>query len=325
MRIQYSCCQIGFAACYVDYRPVTVTCDNDFGPAPLTVAFGSEAPGSTVTGCDWDFGDGETSPDPDPTHIYEQPGCYTVTLTVNTTDGDLTKVCPNLISAHADTLTAETVEVFEGGPVRMDVLASNRLPLDDLTIPFCWEGSFFLEYDSFSVAGCRTDYFDQPLTISYDVNNDRAAIVLRAGSEAPLAPGQGRVATLWFTVPDGVSGINPVELVSYGRYSPQFQSGDQEYVPWLIDGLFHSGVGLNCCEGRVGDANSSGEDEPTIGDITFLIDHLFVSGVNLECIEEADVNQSGGRLPTNDDITIGDITYLIDYLFVSEIALPDCL
>lgn len=35
----------------------------------------------------WDFGDGNTSTDPNPTHIYAADGVYTVTLTVTGTDG----------------------------------------------------------------------------------------------------------------------------------------------------------------------------------------------------------------------------------------------
>jgi hypothetical protein len=95
---------------------------------------------------------------------------------------------------------------------------------------------------------------------------------------------------------------------------------------WAGDqlGLFY------CCDNRVGDANSAGGDEPTIGDVSVLIDALFIStdmGI-IPCLAEADINQSGGVAPTSDDITIGDISYLIDYLFVTgsaSMTLPYCL
>jgi hypothetical protein len=87
-----------------------------------------------------------------------------------------------------------------------------------------------------------------------------------------------------------------------------------------------------CCIGRVGDANNSGDDTPTIGDISTVIDAKFISGScegRVTCFAEADVNQSGGSSPTCDDITIGDISMLIDYLFItgpeSFGPLPDCL
>jgi hypothetical protein len=84
---------------------------------------------------------------------------------------------------------------------------------------------------------------------------------------------------------------------------------------------------LGCCEGRVGDANGIGGDEPTIGDISALIDLLFISGAPLECWAEADINQSGGADPQRADITIGDVSILIDYLFITgpTLGLPDCL
>jgi hypothetical protein len=78
----------------------------------------------------------------------------------------------------------------------------------------------------------------------------------------------------------------------------------------------------------VGDANGSGQDEPTIGDVTTLIDMLFVSGdpALVRCYAEADINQSGGDSPLPEDVTIGDISYLIDYLFItgSALGLPEC-
>lgn len=85
-----------------------------------------------------------------------------------------------------------------------------------------------------------------------------------------------------------------------------------------------------CCVGRVGDANGSGDDEPTISDVAILIDAKFIAGScegKIECLQEADINQSGGFEPTCDDITISDISVLIDYLFItgSSLGLADCL
>jgi hypothetical protein len=40
-----------------------------------------------VASCTWDFGDGETSADLDPEHVYRKPGTYTVTLTARDTLG----------------------------------------------------------------------------------------------------------------------------------------------------------------------------------------------------------------------------------------------
>jgi PKD domain len=88
-------------------------------------------------------------------------------------------------------------------------------------------------------------------------------------------------------------------------------------------------ITVACCMGRTGDVNDSGEDEPTIGDVSKLIDALFITGNTsiLTCMTEADVNQSGGADPKATDVTIGDISVLIDYLFITgpSLGLRNCL
>jgi len=51
------------------------------GPAPLVVTFTPSAPGSPESYA-WDFGDGGTSTEREPTYTYTTAGSYTVTLTV---------------------------------------------------------------------------------------------------------------------------------------------------------------------------------------------------------------------------------------------------
>ena len=83
----------------------------------------------------------------------------------------------------------------------------------------------------------------------------------------------------------------------------------------------------SCCSNRVGDANMSGGDEPTIGDISAMVEMLFLTGTEVPCLYEADVNQSGGFNPVKDDVTISDISILVDYLFItgSSLGLADCM
>jgi hypothetical protein len=85
-----------------------------------------------------------------------------------------------------------------------------------------------------------------------------------------------------------------------------------------------------CCVARVGDANMSGDDEPTISDISTMINAKFITGTCdgvLSCLTEADINRSGGVSPVCADITISDISSLIDYLFITgpSRGLPNCL
>lgn len=53
-------------------------------PKPLTVSFINQSP--EYEACRWDFGDGQTSPECNPSHIYIEAGVYTVRLAVKESD-----------------------------------------------------------------------------------------------------------------------------------------------------------------------------------------------------------------------------------------------
>ncbi len=57
------------------------------GYAPLEVSFTDTSSGAAQTYA-WDFGDGNTSPEQHPVHIYDHAGAYTVTLTVTGETGE---------------------------------------------------------------------------------------------------------------------------------------------------------------------------------------------------------------------------------------------
>ncbi len=70
------------------------------GPAPLTVQFTDQSilGSEPIDAWDWDFGDGATSDEQNPKHLYTAPGTYTVTLTVTTPAGSTT--CTQAHSIH---------------------------------------------------------------------------------------------------------------------------------------------------------------------------------------------------------------------------------
>ena len=89
----------GWANIYINYVSITseiedpvpsFTCAADSNVLPITVTFTDKTvwgnPHSTYLGAKgsylWNFGDGQTSTDQNPTHVYTIPGEYTVTLTV---------------------------------------------------------------------------------------------------------------------------------------------------------------------------------------------------------------------------------------------------
>ena len=68
-----------------------------FGQAPLKVQFKDISTGSPNS-WNWNFGDGGTSAQQHPLHIYEQPGIYTVKLTVSDGSGSSTKTRTDYIT-----------------------------------------------------------------------------------------------------------------------------------------------------------------------------------------------------------------------------------
>ncbi|MFH1931027.1 MAG: PKD domain-containing protein [Pseudomonadota bacterium] len=67
------------------------TADNTIGVAPLTINF-TDASAGDITSRLWDFGDNETSTEENPAHTYDNPGIYTVSLSVSGPHGNDTEV-----------------------------------------------------------------------------------------------------------------------------------------------------------------------------------------------------------------------------------------
>ncbi|WP_322743868.1 PKD domain-containing protein [Methanofollis aquaemaris] len=67
------------------------------GAPPLAVQFTSHCTGTPPLAYSWEFGDGETSTDPNPVHLYAEERTYTVTLTVQNEAGADTVVREDLV------------------------------------------------------------------------------------------------------------------------------------------------------------------------------------------------------------------------------------
>ena len=133
----------------------------------------------------------------------------------------------------------------------------------------------------------------------------------------------------YLAVSDSVYSATGVDLTGttgrYGGAGDDCMLGGSRDVP-VRQIVFRSGTltyQQSCCVGFMGDVNMSGDDEPTIGDVSAMIDARFISGIcDGICIPAADFNGSGGANPVCDDITIGDISILIDCLFITGDLLP---
>ncbi len=83
-------CKIGEGLAGLDTKPIaTASADLTTGVAPLTVKFtGSVSEGDAPFSYEWNFGDGESSTEQNPTHIYDTVGTFTAAFTVTDADGD---------------------------------------------------------------------------------------------------------------------------------------------------------------------------------------------------------------------------------------------
>ena len=70
------------------------------GKRPLEVSFNDESTGD-ITSWSWDFGDGSTGSDQNPSHTYTKPGTYTVSLTATGAGGSDIETITDFISVKS--------------------------------------------------------------------------------------------------------------------------------------------------------------------------------------------------------------------------------
>ena len=86
------------------------------GIAPLEVRFQDQSSGE-IDAYAWNFGDGNTSAEQNPIHVYGQPGTYTVSLTVSNATGDDTETKVDYVEVLPDQRPPEIIE----GPVVLGI------------------------------------------------------------------------------------------------------------------------------------------------------------------------------------------------------------
>lgn len=111
----------GISFIYPSTNGRTITADftanSTSGDAPLTVQFTDLSAGD-ITGWLWDFGDGDTSTFQNPSHTYDIPGRYTVTLEVTGADGSDTVTKTDYIRVNEAAATPVITEIVPNiGPI----------------------------------------------------------------------------------------------------------------------------------------------------------------------------------------------------------------
>jgi PKD repeat protein len=277
------------------------------GISPLTVNFTDMSPNSPVS-WNWDFGSGSRSTEQNPTHVYNDPGIYSVSLIMDDNNplGLGEEHLNNYIWVRNDTMIIDSVFGAKGSVKTVPVRLANTSLVDSIQLAFnisAWTG---VTLDTFDVIGARTEYFEQ---VKYVVSNpsfNRWVIGLTSdisGGSDFLTAGSGVVLNLKFSIdigaPSGtvtidtqtVTGRKTTVSSIWGNYFPDFYRAGK-----LVIGCTY------------GDANCDGA-VANILDLTAMVDFIFRSGPPPDPI--------GGNVNADGSTNILDLTYLIDYIFRS--------
>ena len=93
---------------------VRFSADSKDGCAPLRVEFEDESEGFFPSSWEWSFGDGSKSDERNPSHTYDEPGSYAVTLTVTDLCDTKTERAENFIRVRAPSEASFTASPGDG-------------------------------------------------------------------------------------------------------------------------------------------------------------------------------------------------------------------
>lgn len=277
------------------------------GIVPLQIQFTDQSPG-TPTGWLWDFGDGNSSADQSPLYTYNTPGVFDVVLDATHPGGEGRKKHQNAVVAHADTASFSNGKNCPGRRAVVEVNMTNALDLYKLVLPLTYQGPGEMVLDSFSFEGSRVAYFEDLDDPFSSANNKFKVFKLTAnkgGGSPPLAPGSGKLLTLFFELGAGVpsdtlSAVDTLSILNF-HFEAETKAGIV-YVPtWEVGGVDI----LSYCRG---DFNLSGGVNAT--DIIALVGHVFKSGPPSSDPWTMDVNLDGAP-------TAQDIIFLVNFAFKS--------
>ncbi len=282
------------------------TSDVTEGPAPLTVTFTDQSPYSPTV-WDWDFGAGDGSIDQDPVYTYNDPGIYDVSLIVDDTCslGPGEEHLTNYIWVTADTVEMPHVVAPRESQVVMPVYLHNTVQIKEIQFTFYMENTLGITFDSFSVVGLRTEYFED-VELNALVLNRKYGIHMKpdsaGGGTNYLVPDTGAILNLYFDVPETAPGgeILVIDTITTGGKRPRYEALWGELVPVFIAGAIEIQSYIR------GDIDGNGEID--IADLVALVDYMFNQGAVPDPYE-------AGNIDGINDINIADLVYMVDYMF----------
>ena len=115
------------------YKKVDFSSDPLYGNFPLQVTFSNNSMG-IINSVTWDFGDGETSNEINPVHVYKSAGTFNVSLTVIGRNGEITE-------------TKSSNYIIVGTPnytLSLSKAGNGSVKVNGTTHPLPWSGEFSL-------------------------------------------------------------------------------------------------------------------------------------------------------------------------------------
>jgi len=314
-----------------DVPQAKFTADPVKGEAPLRVQFIDLSTGSILR-WQWEFGDGGTSGDPNPEHLYEKSGNFVVSLRVSGPGGESPIVDRVGITVMdpSNQIRIAGVRVYPGQKgVYVPILATHDKAAQGFTIAAVYD-PHILDIRSVDF-GASNLAFLQPELFAVDISKDPLDAYVTAGilfdMVAPfdgrvMPPGvDSRIANIILNVsPNALPGSSTrIELRNQLGQPPLNNIVTVEgftVMPLLREGGLVTIEHLTFPPPRFflrGDTDGNGVVNLT--DVIVTLTYLFRGGSEPDCHDAADANDSGV-------IDISDAIFTLSFLFSGGIYLP---
>ena len=283
-----------------------------------TVQFTDESTGDPMPASWlWDFGDGDSSTEQSPAHVYTEAGEFVVTLIAENTCG-------------ADT-TVDTLEVMENEPVdsliipSMDVMGcetdwhgvqrlqvKTSVPLYGAAIPIAVPSGVAVE--SVSTTGCETEGWIMPFD---SITTEFVFVVLASGAQPSVEPGLHSILNLHYRLLDTLA-CGEEGLIHWDTTYSENPDWNLSFVDTAYNtipaGFDYDRDSTNLSSFMPGDCDGSCSID--IADLVCLVSYMFQSGPDPHYYHAMDVAASGA-------VDIADLVKLVNWMFSGGASL-DC-
>jgi PKD repeat protein len=298
------------------------------GEAPLAVQFSDESTGA-IKGWFWDFGDGETARQSNPSHTFERSGIYSVSLRVTGPAGEspLAHKLSIVVQDPSNEIRIAGTKAFPGQKgLYVPILATHSEPAQGFTVVAVYDPEAIevrsVIQDNSNISGLSPELF------AVEISEDPDEPYLRVGVLFDISvPFEGRVmppgknqrfANIVVDVkpeprPGSTTRIQLKDEIGHPPLSNIFTVGGRTVVPVLGDGGWIAISKLPFPPPRFfvrGDADGNGM--LNLSDAVTTLNYLFMGGPVPDCHDAADTTDDG-------KIDISDAAFALNYLFLSGI------